>query len=102
VDLVQVTGAAAFSTADIQANIFNTETIDFTSAGVDATLSNFTGALVTAILGTSGPGNTLTLDLNAGDSFSVAGGEYFTQAGSDYTFYSDAGLTNEIARVSVV
>jgi hypothetical protein len=44
----------------------------------------------------------LTFDTNGDDTFSVASGEFFSQAGSLYTFYSDAGLTNEIARVNLV
>ncbi|MCA0406693.1 MAG: cadherin domain-containing protein, partial [Proteobacteria bacterium] len=102
IDTLQITGAATINTADVQANILNTEVIDFTAAGVDANLTDFTSSLTTSILGASGPGATLTLDFDAGDTFSVAAGEYFTQAGNDYTFYSDAGLTIEIAKVSIV
>jgi hypothetical protein len=42
------------------------------------------------------------MDLLDNDTFTVAAGEHFTQSGSDYTFFSDAALTNEIAKVSIV
>jgi hypothetical protein len=100
-DTVNLTGTGTVDTSHLGV-LSQVETIDFEAAGVAATLSNFTASLATGILGTSGPGQTLTLNLDGNDTFSVAAGEYVTTAGSLYTFYSDAGLTNEIARVSVV
>jgi Ca2+-binding RTX toxin-like protein len=100
-DAVNITGTGTLDSSHLGV-ISQVETIDFEAAGVAATLSNFTASLATSILGTSGPGQTLTLNLDGNDTFSVAAGEFVATAGSLYTFYSDAGLTNEIARVSVV
>jgi hypothetical protein len=101
-DTLYLSGTSSLTTAQLTANVRSVESIDFTQAGVAANLTNFTAADATTILDFSGPGNQLNLYLNANDSFSVAAGEYFTQAGNLYTFYSDVGLTNEIARVNII
>jgi hypothetical protein len=44
----------------------------------------------------------LTFALDAGDNFPVEAGQFFSQAANVTTFYSNAELTNEIARVAVV
>ncbi|WP_284178199.1 cadherin domain-containing protein [Rhabdaerophilum sp. SD176] len=80
----------------------NVETIDFEAAGVAADFTNFTATHATDVLGTSGPGNTLTFKMDGNDTFTVAAGEHFTQSGSEYTFFTDGTLTTELAKVSIV
>jgi hypothetical protein len=89
---------------DIVGKVSGIEQIDATGANVKVDFSNSTAADIRSILGLSGPtgSGTLTLALDGNDSFSVASGEFVTQAFNLTTFYSDAGLTNEIARVSVI
>ncbi len=88
---------------DLVGKVSGIEQIDATGASVKVDFGNSTAADIRSILGLTGPGSgTLTLDFDGNDSFSVAGGEFFTQVANLTTFYSDAGLTNEIARVSVI
>jgi Ca2+-binding RTX toxin-like protein len=89
---------------DLVGKLDGIEKIDCTGASVKVDFGNSTAADIRSILGLSGPAGsgTLTLDFDGNDSFSVAGGEFFTQVANLTTFYSDAGLTNEIARVSVI
>jgi hypothetical protein len=65
-------------------------------------MNNTTAAQVTSILGTSGPGVTLTIDIDGGDNYTVAAGQHFTQVANLTTFYTDASLTTELARVQVI
>jgi hypothetical protein len=81
--------------------VTNVEEIDLSSPNVLAALTDFHASDAVSILGTSGPGNTLTIDLNANSSFNVAAGEFVSTVGNTHTFYSDAQLTNELARVTV-
>jgi Ca2+-binding RTX toxin-like protein len=92
---------ASLSVADLVSLVTNVEYIDMSSSAVTAALTDFRASDAMSILGTSGPGNTLTLDLDAGDSFSVAAGEFVSLVGTTYTFYDDAQNTNELARVTV-
>jgi Cadherin domain/RTX calcium-binding nonapeptide repeat (4 copies) len=89
---------------DIVGKLNGIERIDATGANVVVDFSNATAADIRSILGLSGPtgSGALTLDLDGNDSFSVAGGQFFTQAANLTTFFSDAAMTNEIARVLVV
>jgi large repetitive protein len=89
---------------DLVGKLSGIEQIDATGANVVVDFGNSTAADIRSILGLSGPtgSGTLTLDFDGNDQFSVASGEFFTQVANLTTFYSDAGLTNEIARVSVI
>ncbi|MGL4727313.1 MAG: beta strand repeat-containing protein, partial [Bosea sp. (in: a-proteobacteria)] len=101
-DSVTVSGPGSVTVADIVGAVSNIEVLNFEAAGVVANFSNTTSAQITSILNVSGPGNQLSIYMDGNDTFSVAAGQHFTQAGNLYTFFSDAGLTNEIARVSIV
>ena len=87
--------------SDLVGLVTNVEEIDLTQDGITAALTDFRASDAVSILGTSGPGNTLTLDLDAGDSFSIAAGEFVSTVGNTHTFYAEAQLTNELARVTV-
>ena len=104
-DSVTISAGSALTTADLVASLTQVESISFAGAGVSADLTGFTGADAIAILGTSGGGANLTLDLDGDDSFSAAsGGGYFAGAiaAGVHGFYTDAGLTNEVARVTII
>ncbi|MCZ8186879.1 MAG: cadherin domain-containing protein [Beijerinckiaceae bacterium] len=100
-DAVSVVGTGTLTLGQLSF-MTNVETIDFEAAGVAADFTNFTATDATNVLGTSGPGNTLTFKMDGNDTFTVAAGEHFTQTGSDYTFFTDATLTTELAKVSIV
>ncbi|MCZ8376131.1 MAG: cadherin domain-containing protein, partial [Beijerinckiaceae bacterium] len=100
-DTVNVIGTGSFTLGQLSF-LTHVETIDFEAAGVSADFTNFTATHATNVLGTSGPGNTLTFKMDGNDTFTVAAGEHFTQTGSDYTFFTDATLTTELAKVSIV
>ena len=93
----------ALSVADLVSLATNVEEIDLSQPNVSAALTNFHASDAVSILGTSGPGNTLTIDVfgNSAVSFSVATGEFVSLVGSTYTFYDSAQLTHEVARVTV-
>ncbi|WP_284180417.1 cadherin domain-containing protein, partial [Rhabdaerophilum sp. SD176] len=100
-DTVNVIGTGSFTLGQLSF-LTNVETIDFEAAGVAADFTNFTATHATDVLGTSGPGNTLTFKMDGNDTFTVAAGEHFTQSGSEYTFFTDGTLTTELAKVSIV
>jgi hypothetical protein len=89
---------------DIVGKVSGIETIDATGSNVIFNGTSTTAADVRSILGLSSPGGTgtLTLDLDANDYFTVGPGEFTSQSANITTFYSDATLTTEIARVAVV
>jgi Ca2+-binding RTX toxin-like protein len=101
-DSVTVDSAANITMANLVSVLTNVEQIDLSQAGVNVDMNNTTAAQVTSILSTSGPGVTLTIDTDAGDNYTVAAGEHFTQAANLTTFYTDASLTTELARVQVI
>jgi Cadherin domain/RTX calcium-binding nonapeptide repeat (4 copies) len=101
-DEVALSGAGTLTGATLALYLDGIEKIDFTGAGVVANLANFTAAQAIGIMSVSGPGNTLTLDLDGNDIFSVAAGQHFTQVGNLYTFFNEPGLINEIARVNII
>jgi Ca2+-binding RTX toxin-like protein len=89
---------------DLVGKVSGIERIDASAADVVLDARDLTASHVRSILGISGPSTTgtLTLDLDGNDQFSIAAGEHTSQAGNVTTFYSDATLTDEIARVAVV
>jgi Ca2+-binding RTX toxin-like protein len=107
VDLVTLTGTASITLAQLIGGMAQVEQIDFSAAGISANLTNFTSADATTLLGATGAGNTLLLDLDANDSFSVqatAGQSYTVTGGTLYTFYNSTVVqdaTTEIARVQL-
>jgi hypothetical protein len=101
-DEVTITSARTFVSSDLTVLFGEVEKVDFTGVGVIANFTNMNTTILMNTLGTSGPGETLTLDFDGNDTFSVAPGEYYTQAGNLYTFYSDLAMTNEIIRVNII
>ena len=88
--------------AQLRAVVTNVETIDLGNPNVTADLTNFTAGDATAILGSSGAGRTLTVDMGASTTFSVAATEFTTQVGGLYTFYTDNTHVSELAKVQLV
>jgi hypothetical protein len=105
-DTVTLTGTGTPAINAGLAVFQNIETIILTGAGIDANLNNFTNVHATTILGTSGSSALLTLDMDAGDTFSVAAGEHHSVSGPPgnelYTFFTDASLTVEVAKVQII
>jgi Ca2+-binding RTX toxin-like protein len=86
-------------------NLYNyssfNEIFDFTNPGIIGDMTNFTDDYL-LIAGIFLANPLLTFDFDGNDTFSVAAGEHYTQVGNLYTFYTDAGLTTEIGRVSII
>jgi hypothetical protein len=101
-DEVTITSARTFVSNDLTVLFGEVEKVDFSGAGVVANFTNMNTTILMNTLGTSGPGQTLTLDFDGNDTFTVAAGEFYTQSGNLYTFYSDVGMTNEIIRVNII
>jgi Ca2+-binding RTX toxin-like protein len=101
-DTLTFTGAGTVTIAQLAGSVRQIERFVSDATNEIADFTNTTSVHVTTILGVSGPGNTLTIDIGVGDTFTVAAGEFYAQTGNDYTFFSDAGLTNEIARVALI
>jgi Ca2+-binding RTX toxin-like protein len=88
---------------DLVGKVSGIEKIDASGANVIFDARDLTASDIRSILDLSGPSTgTLTLDLDANDQFSIAAGQHTSQAGNVTTFYSDATLTTEIARVAVI
>ncbi|MBX9884858.1 MAG: calcium-binding protein, partial [Novosphingobium sp.] len=92
--------AGTVSSAQLAGVLSRVETIDFTASGTNASLT----VDASFIQGVAGAGNAsqLTVDFNAGDTLQIANGSFYTQNGSDYTFYSDSSLTTTVAQLSVI
>jgi VCBS repeat-containing protein len=98
-DEVFLTSGVNVTLAQLVGALSEVETIDLTQAGLNANLTNATGADIRSILGiTSGTGE-LTLRLDGGDNFSAAATELTVTAGNTTIFY-DMALT-ELARVTI-
>jgi hypothetical protein len=39
--------------------------------------------------------------MNSGDTFSFDSSAHFTQTGNDYTLYSDASMTTQVAQLTI-
>ena len=105
VDSVTISTGAALTLADIVGSVSQVESIDFSQAGVAATLTNFNGAAALSILGTSAPtGNVLTIDLDGNDTFSALTDAAHTanDLGGGVYQYVDNVTLQEVARVSVI
>ena len=99
--------AGTYTVTDSQllSSLTNVEAIDFTAAGVTASVS-LSGAQISQMDG--GAANTLTLNLNSGDSFTLtdAAANYTTTSGgtgiTNYTIYTDATHTTVAAHLTTV
>jgi Ca2+-binding RTX toxin-like protein len=107
-DRVIATAAApaSFGDSTLAQILSGVEEIDFRGANVSAHFNNLSSANVIAMLGTQGPGQTLSLRFDGNDSLSIAAGEHHDVSGPVgselYVFYSDATKLDEIARVQLV
>ncbi|QAY79775.1 hypothetical protein ETR14_07260 [Sphingosinicella sp. BN140058] len=93
-------GSGTVSEANLAGVLSHVETIDFTSAGTNGNLAVDAG-FIQSLVG-NGASSHLTLDFDAGDTVSVANGSFYNQAGNEYTFYSDATMTTEVAKLTLV
>jgi len=92
--------AGSVTAAQLSGVLSRIETIDFNASGTNANLT----VDASFIQSVTGAGNAahLTVDFNAGDSVQIASGAFYTQNGSDYTFYSDSTMTTTVAQLTVV
>jgi Ca2+-binding RTX toxin-like protein len=103
IDTVQVTNSGgAFTTADLTNVLSNMEYLDFRDTDVDVNLT-FTASDVASIRGDS---STLTLEVNAGDTITVAPSAEIIETpggGGDvtYSFYTDGTHTTLVAELFV-
>ncbi|MCX7329111.1 MAG: hypothetical protein NTW00_13600, partial [Hyphomicrobiales bacterium] len=109
IDSVYIGAGAPLSLSDVLGSMSRVERIDFSAPGVSADLSAFNHAAATSLLGASGPGLNLELDLDGDDVFNISDpvgdGFSYAQAGDVYTFYNSEVLqdaTTEIAKVSLI
>jgi Ca2+-binding RTX toxin-like protein len=101
-DRVEITGAGSGTFAQLVGVLTNIETIDLTGVGVDGTLTDVSTAQVTAILGTSGPGNILTVDVDGSETgVTFASGTTAVLLAVDHWSLQD-GLGNELAQFRTV
>lgn len=75
------------------------EDIDFTSAGTAANLT-ISASFIQSLVG-AGNASALTVNLDGNDTLHVASGAFYNHAGADYTFYSDATMATQIAKLTV-
>jgi len=75
------------------------EDIDFTASGTAASLT-ISASFIQSLVG-AGNASALTVNLDSNDTISVGAGAYYSQSGADYTFYSDAAHTTQIAKLTV-
>ncbi len=101
---VNITGSGTVSDSQLLAALTNVQDIDFTAAGVDASVT-LSGAQIAQIDG--GGSNSLTMRIDAGDSVSISDNpaNYTTMVSGNtttYTIYDDATHTNVVAQLSLV
>ncbi|MGL5117023.1 MAG: calcium-binding protein, partial [Beijerinckiaceae bacterium] len=107
-DKLFLTGSGTINLAQLVAGVSGIESIDVDVSAMALQLSNFGSADAIALLGVSGPGQTLELDLDANDVFSAqvtAGQSLAVTGGNLYTFYNSTTVqdaTTEIARVQIM
>jgi Ca2+-binding RTX toxin-like protein len=97
-------GAGTVSDTQLLAALTNIQSIDFTAAGVDAALA-LSGTQIAQIAG--GSANTLTLQLNAGDTVNVTDPAAHYDVATvgqttTYTLYDDALHSNVVAHLALV
>ncbi|WP_295531335.1 calcium-binding protein [Novosphingobium sp. Chol11] len=91
--------SGSIGNADLTGVLSKIEDIDFTAAGVNATLT-MDAATIQSLVG-AGNSSSLTLHVNGDDSVAIANGAFYTQSGGDYVFYTDNTLATEAARLTV-
>jgi Ca2+-binding RTX toxin-like protein len=91
--------AGSVSAAQLSSVLSHVETIDFTSSG---TASNVTvdANFIQSIAG-AGNSSHLTLAIDANDTVILSSGSYYSQAGNDFTFYSDNTMTTTVAQLTM-
>ncbi len=101
---VNFTGAGTVSDTQLLSALTNVQNIDFTASGVNA---NFTlsGSQISQIDG--GANNTLTMQINAGDTVNIAdnAANYTSTVSGNttsYTIYDDAAHSNILAHLNVM
>ena len=75
------------------------EDIDFTSAGTAANLT-VSASFIQSLVG-AGNASALTINLDGNDTINIASGAFYNHTGADYTFYSDATMATQIAKLTV-
>jgi Ca2+-binding RTX toxin-like protein len=105
---IAANSGSGFTVADLAAAITNVETIDFTQAGVNATLEFSANDVIamTESTGTPATTNTLQVDKNAGDTITINPAA-FTNSSTNgstttVTFYDNSNHDNEIAHLLIV
>ena len=98
-------GSYTVTDTQLLASLTNVQTIDFTASGVTANVS-LSGAQISQIDG--GASNTLTLNLNSGDTFNLTdtAANYTTTSGgtgvTNYTIYTDSSHNTVQAHLTTV
>ncbi|QUT08262.1 hypothetical protein KFK14_13940 [Sphingobium phenoxybenzoativorans] len=77
----------------------NVERIDFTASNVTANLT-VDSSFIQSIVG-AGNSSHLTLAKDGADTITIDPAAHYSVSGSDYTFYSDAGMTTQVAQLTI-
>ncbi|MFC3594432.1 calcium-binding protein, partial [Novosphingobium piscinae] len=78
----------------------NVEVLDFTSGATSANLT-VSASFIQSLVG-AGNASALTIDIDSNDNFAIGAGSFVDVQGSDYLFYSDASMSTQIAKMTVV
>jgi hypothetical protein len=85
--------------ADLLSFLTNVETIDFGGTNVQGNLT-MDASTIQSLVG-AGNSSHLIINLDGDDSLAISGAAFYTQVGSDYTFYSDGSHTTQIGQLTV-
>ena len=91
--------SGAVSEGNLLGVLGNVDEIDFTASNVQGNL-NIDASFIQSLVG-NGNASHLTVRFDGDDSLEIDPSAHFAQVGNEYTLYSDASLTTEIARVTV-
>jgi hypothetical protein len=89
---------------DLLGKVSGIEEINAVSAGAVVDLNNSTAADIRSILGISSGSGTLVLRFDSNDSFSADSSQFtsFDSGTNTTTFFAEASMITEIAKVQVV